>query len=57
MKDHICQLNESDRARIEYCVTQLREIANLGRPVLGDYYPETLMIIGALKKVLDPNIY
>jgi len=55
--NHICQLNDSDRARIEFCVTQLREIADLGRPVLGDHYPTTLMIIGALNKVLEPNIY
>ena len=54
--DHICQLNDSDRARIEFCAAQLREIANLGRPVLGDHYLNTLMIIDTLKKVLEPNI-
>ena len=50
------QLTESDRARIEWCVAQIREIADLGRPVLGDKYPLALQGLGALNRVLEPNI-
>lgn len=50
------EITDSDRARIEWCVAQINDIAALGRPVLGDMYPVTLQVIGALNRVLEPNI-
>ena len=50
-------LNDSDKARIEWCISVLRDIADLGRnQPLGDLYPQAVMVIGTLKRVLDPNI-
>lgn len=50
-------MNESDRARIEWCIIVMQDIANLGRDkVLGDMYPHTLQVLGALKRVLEPTI-
>lgn len=50
-------LSESDKARIEWCIKTVREIADLGRDKpLGDLYPEAVAVVAALKMVLAPNI-
>lgn len=50
-------VSESDRARIEWCINIVREIADLGRDKpLGDLYPQAVMVSATLKKVLEPNI-
>lgn len=49
-------VSDSDRARIEWCIATVREIADLGRAVLGDKYPQAVQVVGTLKRVLEPNI-
>ncbi len=50
-------VSESDRARIEWCIVTVRDIADLGRDKpLGDLYPQVVMVIDALNRVLEPNI-
>jgi len=46
----------SDTLRIDWCVRVLEGIKQGGREKLGDAYPEVLQVIGALKRVLEPNI-
>ena len=51
------QLNDSDKARLEWCVAMVREIADLGRDKpLGDLYPQAVQVVAALKRVLEPNV-
>ena len=51
------QLNDSDRERIRWSIEMLNDITSLGRDKpLGDLYPVSLLVVGALKKVLEPNI-
>ncbi|MES2942945.1 MAG: hypothetical protein V4772_08775 [Pseudomonadota bacterium] len=45
----------SDTLRIDWCVRVLEAIKQGGREKLGDAYPEVLQVIGALKRVLEPN--
>lgn len=45
---------QSDKARIEWCVATLRGMADTGRTGLGEHYPTTLSVLGALKRVLEP---
>lgn len=50
-------LNLSDVARLEWCVTTLNRVKDLGRDVpLGDRWPEVVMVISTLKRVLQPNL-
>jgi hypothetical protein len=49
-------MSSSDRERIEWCLSTVRDIADLGREKLGDLYPEAVMVCGALNRVLEPNI-
>lgn len=50
-------LSPIDRSRIEWCIATIREIADLGRDKpLGDLYPQAVMVVSALKVVLQPNI-
>lgn len=49
-------MNESDRRRIEFCISTLRDIADLGRDKpLGDLYPAVVMCIDTLKTTLRHN--
>ncbi len=47
-------MDESDKLRIEYCITTLQAIAVQGQAMLGDNYPEIVSVIGTLKVVLLP---
>lgn len=50
-------VSKSDAAKLEWAILTLRAVADLGRDKpLGDLYADTLMVIGALKRVLEPNI-
>jgi hypothetical protein len=50
-------LNTSDQARIEWCITTLCAVKDLGRlQPLGDMWPQVVMVIGALRRVLEPNL-
>lgn len=50
-------LNSSDQARIEWCAEAVRQIADLGRDKpLGDLYPLAVQVLGALHRVLEPNV-
>lgn len=45
--------NESNKARIEWCISTVREIADLGRDKpLSDLYPQAVVVVNALKRVL-----
>jgi hypothetical protein len=53
----IPSVSESDKERIEWCIATVREIADLGRDKpLGNLYPQAVMVVGTLKRVLEPNI-
>lgn len=45
----------TDYLRIDWCVKTLDGLQKGGREKLGDSYPEILMAIDALKRVLQPN--
>jgi hypothetical protein len=48
------ELDESDKLRLEWCLTTARRIADLGRDApLGDLYPEAVMVCATLKRVLN----
>jgi hypothetical protein len=50
-------LSESDTARVEWCISVLEDVKTLGRDnTLGDSWPHVVMVIGALKRVLQPNL-
>lgn len=49
-------VSDSDRARIEWCIATVREIASLGRDKLGELYPQAVLVEATLKRVLEPNI-
>lgn len=50
-------LNSSDTARIEWCISTLNGMKALGREApLGDKWPDLVMVIAALKRVLEPNL-
>lgn len=47
---------ESDQLRIDWCIRTLHDCyKSLGRDTpLGDFYPEIISVVGALKRVLEP---
>lgn len=48
---------ESDKVRLEWCITTLQEVVKLGRDKpLGSEYPNVLMVISTIKRVLQPNL-
>lgn len=50
-------LNASDTARLEWCISTLDSVKDLGRnEPLGDKWRDVVMVIGALKRVLQPNL-
>ena len=50
-------MNESDRERIEWCVSIMRSIADLGRTApLGDMYPLAVHAIATLKRLIDKEL-
>lgn len=50
-------LSAPDRARVEWCIATVRQIADQGREKpLGVLYPQAVMVVSTLKLVLQPNI-
>lgn len=50
-------LNASDKARVEWCISVLNDVKDLGRNnSLGDKWPDVVMVIAALKRVLHQNL-
>lgn len=49
-------VSSSDRARIEWCIEQVQRIADLKRDKLSELYPVALQVVGALARVLEPNV-
>jgi len=47
---------DSDELRIDWCVKTLNDISKGGREKLGDAYPQILMIIDTLKRVLQKPV-
>lgn len=47
----------SDTLRIEWSIEVLEDVKALGRDKpLGDKWPDLVMVIGTLKRVLEPNL-
>lgn len=50
-------LNASDVARLEWCLSTLESVKDIGRDApLGDRWPDVVMVIGTIKRVLEPNL-